>query len=192
MAGREPQGTVKPGAEYEQVRQQIIERLAELRDPDSGEQVVETIYRREEIYHGEQLEQAADIVFIPTRLEYFGFGEYEFGSHKIIESMRRGISGTHRMNGVFLAYGAAIQAGVEVERASLVDLAPTILHLMGLPIPDQMDGQVLQEAISPDYQPEIMATAADWSQSDNGQDGGLTEEQKKIVAERLRSLGYVG
>jgi predicted AlkP superfamily phosphohydrolase/phosphomutase len=192
VAGREPQGTVKPGAEYEQIRQQIIKHLAELRDPDSGERVVETIYRREEIYHGEQLEQAADIVFIPTRLEYFGFGEYEFGSHKIIESMRRGISGTHRMNGIFLAYGTAIQAGVEVEQASLVDLAPTILHLMSLPIPDQMDGQIIQDAISPDYQPKLMATAADWSLSDNGQGDGLTEEQKKIVAERLRGLGYVG
>ncbi len=109
------------------------------------------------------LEHAADIVFIPTRLEYFGFGEYEFGSHKIIESMRRGISGTHRMNGVFLAYGAPIQAGVEVEGASLIDLAPTILHLMGLPIPDQIDGRILQEAISPDYQPELMAAVDNWS-----------------------------
>lgn len=192
VAGREPQGTVKPGAEYDQVRQQIMDRLAELRDPETGEKVVETVYHREDIYHGDQLEKAADIVFIPTRLEYFGFGEYEFGSHKIIESMRRGISGTHRMNGVFLAYGAAIQAGVEVEGASLIDLAPTILHLMGLPVPDQMDGRIIQEAISPDYQPELVEVTSDWMSSDNGQGDGLTEEQKKIVAERLRGLGYVG
>ena len=100
-------------------------------DPDTGERVIESVYRREEIYHGEQLELAADIVFIPTRLEYFGFGEYEFGSHKIIEAMERGISGTHRMNGVFLAYGAAVEPGSEVEGASLVDLAPTILDACG-------------------------------------------------------------
>ncbi len=55
VAGREPQGIVKPGTEYEQVRRQIMERLAELRDPETGEHVVETIYRREEIYHGDQL-----------------------------------------------------------------------------------------------------------------------------------------
>ena len=192
VAGREPQGIVKPGTEYEEVRQQIIAQLQELRDPETGERVVETIYRREEIYHGDQLEHAADIVFIPTRLEYFGFGEYEFGSHKIIESMRRGISGTHRMNGVFLAYGPPIQAGVEVEGASLVDLAPTILHLMGLPIPDQVDGRVLQEAISPDYQPELLGAMESWAPTDNGHGDGLTEEQKQIVAERLRGLGYVG
>ena len=77
--------------------------------------MVEAVYRREDIYHGEYLDQAPDIVFMPTRLEYFGFGEYEFGSHKIIEAMERGISGTHRMNGIFLAYGAAIEPGVEVK-----------------------------------------------------------------------------
>ena len=192
VAGREPQGVVQPGEEYEQVRAQIMERLAQLRDPATGENVVESIYRREEIYHGDRLEQAADIVFIPTRLEYFGFGEYEFGSHKIIESMQRGISGTHRLNGIFLAYGAAVQPGVEIEGASLVDLAPTILHLMSAPIPDEMDGRVLHDIFQPDYRPAPIVTSGEWSQSDNGQDGGLTESQKQVVADRLRGLGYVG
>ena len=192
VAGREPQGTVKPGADYEHVRQQIMDQLAEMRDPETGEKVIETIYRREELYHGEQLEQAADIVFIPTRLEYFGFGEYEFGSNKIIESMQRGISGTHRMNGVFLAYGDRINAGVEIDDAALVDLAPTILHLMSLPVSPEMDGKVLQDAISSDFEPEPTTTAANWSSSDNGDGQGLTDEQKEIVAERLRGLGYVG
>jgi predicted AlkP superfamily phosphohydrolase/phosphomutase len=192
VAGREPQGTVQPGIEYEQVREQIIDKLAELRDPQTGELVVESIYRREEIYHGEQLEKAADIVFIPTRLEYFGFGEYEFGSHQIIESMRRGISGTHRMNGVFLAYGSSIEAGVEITGKSLIDLAPTIMHLMSLPVPERMDGKVIEEAIASDYVPVPMTEVSGWSSSDNGRGDGLSEEQKKIVAERLRGLGYVG
>lgn len=192
VAGREPQGVVQPGEDYEQVRQQIMDRLAELRDPATGEKVVETIYRREEIYSGDQLDRAADIVFIPTRLEYFGFGEYEFGSHKIIESMQRGISGTHRLNGIFLAYGAAIQAGVEIEGASLIDLAPTILHMMSVPIPEEMDGRVLEGIFQADYRPAPLTTRGEWSQSENGQGGGLTESQKQIVADRLRGLGYVG
>lgn len=192
VAGREPQGTVKPGEEYERVRVKIIDQLAKLRDPDTGECVVESIYRREDIYHGEMLEYAADIVFIPKRLEYFGFGEYEFGSHKIIESMRRGISGTHRMNGIFLAYGAPIKAGVEVTGASLIDLAPTILHLMSLPVPQRMDGQVLTEAISADFQPALEKAEVEWELSNNGHGDGLTDEEKKIVADRLRGLGYVG
>jgi predicted AlkP superfamily phosphohydrolase/phosphomutase len=192
VAGREPQGTVQPGDEYEQVRRQIMDRLAELRDPDTGEKVVEAIYNREEIYHGDQLNHAADIVFMPTRLEYFGFGEYEFGSHKIIEAMQRGISGTHRMNGIFLAYGAAIRSGTMIEDASLIDLAPTILHLMSAPIPEMMDGRILQEIISPKVELSPISTKDDWTQSGSDNGAGLTEDQKQIVTERLRGLGYVG
>jgi predicted AlkP superfamily phosphohydrolase/phosphomutase len=141
VAGREPAGCVQPGAEYEQVRDQVIDRLWQLSDPVTGEKIVEAIYRREEIYSGPELDKAPDIVFIPARLEYFGFGEYEFGSHRIVEAMRRGISGTHRMNGIFLAYGPDIRPGIEVEGAQITDLAPTILHLMGEPVPVHMDGR---------------------------------------------------
>lgn len=193
LAGREPLGCVQPGAEYEQLREQLIARLADLRDPDTGEAVVESIYRREEIYHGRQLEQAADIVFIPRRLEYFGFGEYEFGSHKIIETNRRGISGTHRMNGIFMAYGAAIRPGLVIDAAHLVDLAPTILHLMGLPMPDHMDGRILKEMLSPTFQPLQTAETYNLHSPANGSEKEvLTAEDKEVLADRLKSLGYMG
>lgn len=193
LAGREPLGRVKPGAEYEQVRENIIARLWELRDRETGEGVVEAVYRREEIYSGDQVEHAPDILFLPRRLEYFGFGEYEFGSHKIIEAMKRGISGTHRMNGVFLAYGQAVQPGVQVKDAQIVDLAPTILHLMGEPTPEHMDGVVLKEILHGDVRPSQRSTqAGEWNGQPNGDNGGLTEEEKQALTDRLRSLGYVG
>ena len=193
VIGREPYGCVRPGAEYERLRDDIIERLKTLQDPETGELVVETIYRREEIYHGDYLEQAPDIVFLPRRLEYFGFGEYEFGSHKIIESMRRGISGTHRMNGIFLAYGAAVRPGSETENASLYDLAPTILHLMGEPVPEHMDGRVLSEIIVEGDRSIARSQWKDGHSSATGIGGAeLSAEDREILAERLRSLGYVG
>ncbi|MCO5186702.1 MAG: alkaline phosphatase family protein [Anaerolineae bacterium] len=192
VIGREPHGCVQPGAEYEQVREQIMAHLAQLRDPETGELVVERIYKREEIYSGPQLELAPDIVFIPTRLEYFGFGEYEFGSHKIIEPMKRGISGTHRMNGVFMAYGNHITPGVTVDGATLVDLAPTILHLMSAPVPEQMDGRILDEVIAADFTPQIPDQHVYEMAYANGDVPGLSEAEKQIVADRLRGLGYVG
>jgi predicted AlkP superfamily phosphohydrolase/phosphomutase len=201
VVGREPQGCVQPGADYQRVREEIIAKLQTLRDPQTGELVVESIYRREELYQGDFLEKAPDIVFLPRRLEYFGFGEYEFGSHKIIESMRRGISGTHRMNGIFMAYGAAIQAGSVVENASLYDLAPTILRLMDEPVAEHMDGRVLQEVLTPDVAAALAQRRAARSQSSNknGAAGGksygaetMSAEDKKLLADRLRSLGYVG
>lgn len=193
VVGREPFGCVRPGTEYEQVRDEIIERLRTLADPETGNLVVETIYRREELYHGEYLEQAPDIVFLPRKLEYFGFGEYEFGSHRIIESMRRGISGTHRMNGIFIAYGADIRPGAVTDDASLYDLAPTIMYLMEEAVPEHMDGRVLTEVIVDDDR-EIALKR--WKESHGaGADVGgaeLSAEDREVLAERLRSLGYVG
>ncbi len=197
QVGREPSGCVQLGTEYGRVRTEIIERLKTLRDPKTGELVAETIYRREELYSGDYFEEAPDIVFLPRRLEYFGFGEYEFGSHKIIEAMKRGISGTHRMNGIFIAYGAAVRAGAEVQNAGLVDLAPTILHLMGEAVPAHMDGRVLTEALRDDVTPIARertqpAGTTDYNGAGATQGDVLSAEEQKVLAERLRSLGYVG
>ena len=193
VKGREPFGCVEPGAEYDRVREEIIAELAQMKDPQTGESVVESIYRREEIYSGEQLERAADIIFIPRRLEYFGFGEYEFGSHKIIEPMKRGISGTHRMEGIFLAYGKAIRPGLRLSDPQIVDLAPTIMHLMGEAVPDHMDGRVLGEILSDDFQfGDVMHDQSAWNGVSSDSDPQFTDEEAELLGERLRNLGYVG
>ncbi len=193
VAGREPQGCVQPGAHYEEVREAIMARLADLRDPATGEAVVEAVYRREDIYQGDHVERAPDILFLPRRLEYFGFGEYEFGSHQVIEPMRRGISGTHRMHGIFLAYGAGVRPGVVVEGAAITDLAPTMLHLMGEPVPKHMDGRVLQEILVDGARPVVYDSSSLSTGGAQGSNGaGLSAADRDTLAERLRSLGYVG
>jgi predicted AlkP superfamily phosphohydrolase/phosphomutase len=204
VRGREPQGLVEPGEHYEQLRDEIMTRLAELRDPQTGERVVETVYRREEIYWGPRVNEGADIVFVPTRMEYFGFGEYEFGSNAIIEGMKRGISGTHRLNGMMLLWGKAAAAGVQITDARILDLAPTILHVMGEPVPRDMDGRVLVKALAPEYaegwrlkdaSPSDAGspahTATDKAAS-AGEIQSLTDEDRALIADRLRGLGYVG
>jgi predicted AlkP superfamily phosphohydrolase/phosphomutase len=193
VRGREPQGIVNPGPDYEKIRQDIIDRLQELRDPETGEHVIQEIYRREEIYWGDRLEQAADILFVPTRMEYFGFGEYEFGSNQILERMKRGISGTHRMNGTLVMHGTPVKPGVEVEDACLYDLAPTILHLMGEPIPSDMDGQVLTEALTAEYADpsQVRYVDSDKTVKERSVTQELSAEDESTLTERLRSLGYV-
>ena len=193
LAGREPHGCVAPGEEYERVRDDIIARLWQLRDPETGEQVVEAVYRREELYTGEQADRAADIVFIPRRMEYFGFGEYEFGSHRTIDPVRHGISGTHRLDGIFMAIGRGIRPGARIEDARIIDLAPTIMHLMGEPVPAHMDGRVLEAAISEGFQPETAPREREeWHREPDdgdGSQGGLTR-MRAGPAERLRNPGY--
>lgn len=204
LRGREPVGAVAH-ADYDRVRDELIGRLIELEDPATGRRVVDHVYRREEVYHGSSLQHAPDIVFLPHNLEYFGFGEYEFGSNRIIEPVRRGISGTHRMDGIVLMAGEPVKQGVRIEGAEIIDLAPTILHLLGVHVPPNMDGRILSQALSevvkpqgdrPTVEPAPGPTAGLEEQALPNSppvDGdGLSADDEAAVLERLRNLGYVG
>jgi predicted AlkP superfamily phosphohydrolase/phosphomutase len=209
VKGREPLGCVEPGEEYERLRQELIAELGEIRDPATGERVVEHVYAREQVYTGPHAGRGADILFIPTRMEYFGFGEYEFGANTVIEPVMRGISGTHRMNGVVIVHGRPILPGITLGRSQvepidpgtrggqppqpwLADLAPTILYLMGVPVPDDMDGRVLSEAFKPEYADLPGLLHERGSYVDTDPESVLSDADKAAITERLRSLGYVG
>ena len=185
LKGREPQGIVEPGEQYERVRDDVINSLRELELPD-GTPLVEHIWKKEEIYHGAHLANAPDILFLPRNLETIAFGDFEFGSNKVIEKSF-GVSSSHRMNGIFIASGAGIKNAGEFRGAQLIDLAPTILHLMGLPVPTDMDGRVLTEALADARTVEYGGT----SEASATTTEGYSEEEEKEVIERLADLWYI-
>src|SRR5205823_6613802 len=155
---RQPQGVVEPGAPYERVRDRLIEELEAWRHPETGEPVVDKAYRREELYSGPYLEEAPDV--IPRWGLVKGY-DYSFKLSSKSPSLawaertdpRRpqglpyftGKSGTHRENGIFLAQGPSVRPGAVAQDARLIDVAPTLLYLLGVPLPDDMDGRVLDE-----------------------------------------------
>jgi predicted AlkP superfamily phosphohydrolase/phosphomutase len=143
LKDRQLNGVVSSGDEYENVRTQIIEKLRQLKDPQTGNMVINHVYRREEIYDGAYLEKAPDIIAIPND-SYEFFGMHGFSFHKIIMPTFVN-SGGHRSNGIFIAYGKGIRKGTEIINAKIVDIAPTILHLMDIPIPSNMDGKILYD-----------------------------------------------
>jgi predicted AlkP superfamily phosphohydrolase/phosphomutase len=188
--GREPQGFVAPGEEYQRVRASIVERLRALKDPADGAPLVDEIYLKEDIYSGPYLEDAPDIVFFPRNLETIAFGDFEFPSNKLVEPAYA-ISGHHRMNGVLFMRGPGVRPGLELGDASIIDMAPTILYNLGLPVPDDMDGQVLQAA----YAAEVFERRpVTFSQGEGGEKSGepdYSEEDQAEIEERLRGLGYL-
>ncbi len=183
LRGREPQGIVAP-EEYDRVREDVINRLRELKLPD-GAPLIEHIWKKEEIYSGAHLADAPDILFLPRNLETIAFGDFEFGSNKIIE-LSYGVSSSHRMNGIFVASGAGVQNAGEFSGARLIDLAPTILHAMGLSVPRDMDGRVLQEIFADEHAVEYGGTSEGQTATE-----GYSEEEEAQVIERLKDLGYI-
>jgi len=96
----------------------------------------------------------------------------------------------HRPEGVFFAWGPGVQAGARTEDATVVDVAPTVLHAIGEPVPDHVDGRVLTEAFDPDAAPDSRDVAS--VDLDYDASGGETADgDVSDVEDRLRGLGYI-
>lgn len=193
LKGREPEGIVTL-EEYDNVREEIMDKLKELRDPETNEKLVDKIFKREELFHGPFVDQAADILFIMKGLEYMVRGSYEFGytGKDLLGWPGNGESATHRMNGLFMAKGPSFKKGSSVVGARLIDLAPTILHMFGLPIPSDMDGEVLVEVFNEksNLAKEIKKYEAA-PDADKRRLANLSEDEENKIKERLRKLGYM-
>lgn len=190
LKGREPNGIVSPGEEAEEVRKEIIQELRRLVDEETGEEVVGEIYRKEDLYHGPHLKDAPDIVFLPKTFEIAAFGEYEFASHRMID-YSWGVSGSHRMDGLLTMRGKHFQQGTLLQGARIIDLAPSVLYLLGLPVPDAMDGRVLEQAFSEEvFQERPVRFSSEEVSSDFLGEEIFSDEEEEELKRRLKTLGY--
>jgi predicted AlkP superfamily phosphohydrolase/phosphomutase len=206
LKGRQPHGTVEPGQPYEELRTRVIQELEGWRHPETGKPIVEKAFRREEVYSGPCLEEAPDIVVKWALHKGYSFA-FKMSSksrnrawtEKIDPHQAENLqyftskSGTHRDYGIFLAQGPVIRAGTTLEGARMIDLAPTILHLLGIPVPDDMDGRVLEEIFNDAFLAPVQRTAAPGMEvpaAAQNTDGYSAEDEEK-VNERLKALGYV-
>lgn len=187
IAGREPQGIIPPD-EVNSYTQEIISKLSELENPINKEKVVKEALRKEDIYHGPQLEKAPEIL-VSFREGYMASGASEFISSEVISPTFAG-SGWHRMEGILVGRGGNLKSGglENGQKINLVDLLPTILYSMGLSIPKGLDGRVAKEIFQKSYlaKNEILHL-----------DEGIEESKEKdfvdnqeAIKERLKGLGY--
>jgi len=192
LKGREPQGIVEPGAEYEAVRDEIERRAHEFRDAQTGRPLIGQVLRREEVYAGPYLDRAPDLILLPKEPSDIFFGLADFGHRETVARVYR-YSGMHRDYGLLIMNGPGVRGGGEIEEAAIQDMAPTILHSMGLPVPAGMDGRVLEPAFLPEYIRSfpVQIGAAD-SETDGTAPVDFTEEGQKEIMERLQGLGYLG
>ena len=124
LEGREPKGIV-PQSEYESVRDEIIERLKSLRDPDDGKPVVDHVHKREDVMHGPQATHAPDL-FPVCRAYSYELSDGLF-SPSAITDYRDLPRGFHHVDGIFGIAGPGVVAS-SGERAHLYDIAPTALR----------------------------------------------------------------
>jgi predicted AlkP superfamily phosphohydrolase/phosphomutase len=192
LKGREPQGIVSPGVEYEAVLDDLTQRLKNFVDPDTGQQVIEKLMRRDEVYQGPYANRAPDLMFFTKDMEYKAMGLSDFSSNKVFEPVF-GTRGHHRMNGLLICYGPGVfKEQATVDQARIYDLAPTILYLMNQQIPITMDGKVLLDIFTDEFREKhaIQYTESAATGPEKDRDV-LTEKEEAMLSDLLRSLGYV-
>lgn len=99
----------------------------------------------------------------------------------------------HNTGGVFMAAGPGFASGVTLEKASIYDVMPTLLHRMGLPVAGDMPGRVIDEAFAPDFmERNPPRTVETWETGEAVEVGPLDASPVDgAIMEKLRSLGYV-
>jgi predicted AlkP superfamily phosphohydrolase/phosphomutase len=183
---RQPGGIVKPGAEYDEVVRKVRGALAELRHPVTGSPLIDRVIPGAEVASGPFADSGPDLHVVMDGYRTIAFPLFA-SEGRLVTRQIRGDSGSHRQHGVFIAWGPCVRRGVTVDGAHIADLAPTILHLMGVPVPRDMDGRVLGSALT-----DSGPVAFDGRTARADAETGLSTDEAAEVESRLRALGYLG
>jgi len=218
LKGRQPCGIVEP-SDYERLRDALRGRFlgpeCQTADP-SGRRVAlfEAVHKPEELYpsreatkprsHEEKAAQTGmpDLMLIPHRP--LAVVRKIRGARAVRWLPLRSIEGTHRPEGIFVATGPGIARGRRTEQ-HIVDCAPTILAMLGLRIPDDMEGRVLTDlfetppviAIAGADDTTYVGTKTDGTAPTQAgarvptQDEVFSDQDLAKVTQRLSDLGYL-
>ena len=140
--GRERNGVVSPGAEAEALKDELIQKLTGIIDPNSGEKVINVVQRREDIYHGPEMENAPDL------LVGYGWG-YRASWETILGKFPENVisdnpdkwAGDHCVDNKLVPGVILSNRQILHPSPALYDLTPTILHEFGIAVPDNMIGR---------------------------------------------------
>ncbi|KZX48839.1 nucleotide pyrophosphatase [Haloarcula sp. K1] len=174
VEGRESNGQVSP-EKYDDVRKELINDLSKVRDPDEN-LVFDDVLPREEVYEGEHLEDAPDIVLVPRDYQYDVSGS-------IVDTFRRYPHKNHKPEGILIS-----NRDLEIDPetgASIYDIAPTVAAALGLPVDSETDGEVLGP-FEADERVDWDELAGEYREVADSKSGPTDD-----VEDRLADLGYM-
>jgi predicted AlkP superfamily phosphohydrolase/phosphomutase len=187
LQGREPQGIVPP-AELETLKSELAKRLATLQGPD-GKPVTDHIYLSQDVFHGDALEGAPDV--LPVMRDHRYELDDELFHNEPFTDVSRLPRGVHHPNGIVIVSGPGVKAGGDVS-GTVMDVTPTLLYLAGLAVPEGLDGGVLADAFEPQaLRDRPIETTSPLSSVGGDEASPYSPEEEAIIEESLRGLGYL-
>ncbi|MFN3532260.1 MAG: alkaline phosphatase family protein [Candidatus Brocadia sp.] len=188
LRGRQPEGIIEQGKEYESLRDHLIEKLYAVKDPETSQNIIRKVYKREEIYTGDFVSNAPDLIIDMADGYVMQVG---LAPNMLMPAMQYKLyrSGCHRQHGIFIAIGKDIKKNHQVQNAEIIDIIPTVLYLLDKQIPTYMDGKVLTDILNKDLK-GVEYLAIQSQRTDTIHE--ISEDEEAKIAERLKGLGYMG
>ena len=178
-------GIVTPGKEYDVLISKVIESLKGI-SQEVNKLIIVRIYKKEDIYWGRYSHMAPDLTVDFFIEDTKCFVDSETGHGKILDEIEAYVNGIHSNEGIWIATGPGVQKDMKIN-ANIVDIAPTILYLLDIPIPDDMDGKVILQGLTltktPRYQESKTGKIKEISP--------YSSQDEKEIMKRLKALGYI-
>jgi len=195
LRGRESEGIVEPGQEYDDLRAELRERLTAIRDPETGGPIVSAVRFAEEVHEGPEVRWAPDVIVEPNPELGYHIAPGDPAKSELVWRDPK-TRGGHRPEGIFLLSGRGVVRSDETATARIEDIAPTALWLLGLPVPGDMDGGELAGLFDGAPVVREISRGSDGEgpradASDNGESEEQSEEDREEILSRLKDLGYV-
>ena len=187
VRGRDPEGIVDPGDEYDDVVARVTEVIMEARDAVTRQPAAEGVEHRDEVYYGPHADRAPDLlVRWRPDLVVQGLRSPSLGKvcdTPVAEDLR---TGSHQPQGMLVAAGPKGQVGVMPEGASITDLVPTVYGLLDMPPPHPLDGrpwtELFPQAIQVREAEDLVLALAT---------GEASDKDAMVIEKRLEDLGYL-
>lgn len=187
LENRFVEGSV-PEAEYESIIERLRSGLLGLRDPNTGQRVINAVHHRDDLFEGWAVEDGPDLIVEAAPRYTLTDGENDELVRPATQS-NQDRSGDHREDGILAAAGPAFGKGA-VTGATVFDIAPTLLYLHDAPIPEAMDGKVLRSFLDTRVRDEAIERTERYGRAARETRAWSAEEADELEA-RLEDMGYL-
>lgn len=165
-------------------------RVKELDEPllgvteDGTGEIIIKIYNRTHLYRDDVDLNALHVDYLDKTRPFLDLVQPDYD---------RRASGVHHPDGIAIFHGPGVRSGGCVAQASVLDVTPTVLALLGMPVGRDMDGRVLTEAITPEFLAATPLTYTDTYDTDLEFDDEFEDDERvpEELMSRLRALGYI-